>query len=244
MNRVIDLAGCLNFRDLGGHPTADGRRVRWRRIFRSDALHLLTREDVVRLRDEIGLGEVIDLRSTAELRREGRGPLEAHPIRFHHVPLFDGISGETREQASRFDLTGRYVLLAEFAREPIGRVIATLAAADRPAVFHCAAGKDRTGVISAILLSLLGVPDEIVVADYAATQENLEAIVERLMQSEGYQTMLENLPPDTMHANPDTMIGFLDRMHATWGHMAAYARAAGVADEALARLRERMLEPA
>lgn len=244
MKRLVDLTGCLNFRDLGGYPAAGGRRVRWRQIFRSDGLHRLTGDDVARLRDEVGLGCVIDLRSTAELRSEGRGLLEAHPLRFHHLPLFDAVGTDTKEQAARMDLTDRYVLMAEFAREPIGRVIATLADAETPAVFHCAAGKDRTGVISAILLSLLDVADDVIVADYAATQDNLDAIVERLLASEGYQTMLATLPPDTLHANPDTMVRFLERMRAAWGDLRAYARAAGIGDDVVERLRARMLEPA
>ena len=62
MQRLIPLEGCLNFRDLGGYPTADGRRVRWRRLFRSDALHLLTTADVAHVRDDLGIGDVIDLR--------------------------------------------------------------------------------------------------------------------------------------------------------------------------------------
>src|SRR5512134_2861685 len=90
MNRTIDLTGCLNFRDLGGYPTVDGRTVRWRQVFRSDALHHLTPQDVARLRDELSLGEIIDLRSSAELQSEGRGPLVVEEMRFHHYPLFDG----------------------------------------------------------------------------------------------------------------------------------------------------------
>jgi protein tyrosine/serine phosphatase len=244
MHRLVDLAGCFNFRDLGGYHTFDGRRVRWRRIFRSDGLHHLTSADVARLRDEIGLGTVIDLRSTNELRREGRGLLEAQPHRFHHVPLFEGVTSESKEQAAQMDLTDRYVLMAEFAHEAIGRVVNLLADATTPAVFHCAAGKDRTGVISAILLGLLGVDDDVIVGDYAATQDNLDAIVERLMASEGYKAMLDALPPDTMHANPATMEGFLRRMRTKYGDMDGYVRAGGVGDDAVARLRERMLEDA
>jgi protein-tyrosine phosphatase len=240
MNRTIDLAGCLNFRDLGGYPTADGRHVQWRQVFRSDALHHLTRQDVAQLRDGLRISDVIDLRSTAELASEGRGPLAQVAMRFHHHPLYDG---DAPKAAPSPDLTlsDRYVLLAEFAKPPIGRVIAALAATDAPAVYHCAAGKDRTGVVSAILLGLLGVPDEIVVADYAATQENLDAIVERLLSTKGYRDMLSALPPDTMHAEPQTMITFLERMRGRYGSMDEYARAAGVADEAIERLRERLV---
>jgi protein-tyrosine phosphatase len=240
MNRTIDLAGCLNFRDLGGYPTADGRAVRWRRVFRSDALHHLSRQDVARLRDELGLAEVIDLRSTAELRSEGRGPLASETMRFHHQPLYDGNASRAAPSAD-LTLADRYVLLAEFAQRPIASIIAILANSDAPAVYHCAAGKDRTGVVSAILLGVLGVPDEVIIADYAATQENLDAIIDRLMSTKGYHSMLSALPPDTLHAEPETMIAFLERMRGTYGSMAGYARTAGAPDETIERLRERLL---
>lgn len=241
--RRVDLAGCLNFRDLGGYATPDGRRVRWRQVFRSDGLHALTPEDVTRLRDEIRLADVIDLRSTAELQSEGRGPLETEAMRFHHLPLFDGAMTESsREAAAQYSLADRYVLMAEFARRPIARVLETLATTDAPAVFHCAAGKDRTGVISALILGLLGVDDEIIVADYVATRESLDGIVDRLMALEGYRRMLELLPADTMHANPETMVEFLSRLRESHGSFEGYARGAGLSDAVVARLRGRLVE--
>lgn len=241
MDRLINLDGCLNFRDLGGYPTRDGRRVRWRLLFRSDALHLLTASDVLRLRDELRIGEIVDLRSSSEVRADGQGPLAAEPIRFHHLPLFDGNAVANGDRSEAYTLGDRYFLLAEFAKGPIGRVITVLAEASAPAVYHCAAGKDRTGVISAVLLSLLGVKDEIIVADYAATQQNLDAIIDRLMASDGYQTMLSALPPDTLHAKPETMIALLDRIRTEYGSMQAYARSADVSEEAIERLRARLL---
>jgi protein-tyrosine phosphatase len=239
--RRIELDGCLNFRDLGGYPTADGKTVRWGQVFRSDALHLLTTSDVARLRDDLRIGDVIDLRSTAEVRAEGCGPLADEAIRFHHVPLFDGLVRERREQAAAIDLADRYFLLAEFAKEPIARVITTLAETTAPAVYHCAAGKDRTGVVSAVLLGLLGVADEVIVADYALTQDNLDQIIERLLSTEGYQTMLSALPPDTLHAQPQTMVSLLEKLGGKYGSMQAYAEAAGVPAAAINQLRRRLV---
>src|SRR6185295_8665530 len=150
------------------------------------ALHHLTPADVVRLRDELALSTVVDLRSSAELRSEGRGRLAREPIAFEHVPLFDGEVIRADSRATELTLADRYALLAEFAKDRIARVITVLADAPGPAVYHCAAGKDRTGVVSAVLLGILGVRDEVIVVDYAATQASLEAIVERLMAAEGY----------------------------------------------------------
>jgi protein-tyrosine phosphatase len=243
MQRLIPLEGCLNFRDLGGYPTTDGRRVRWRRLFRSDALHGLTSDDVARLRD-IGLSTVIDLRSSAELRADGDGPLRRERVAHHHVPLFDGEAVKAEERPAMITLADRYWLLAEYAKAKIARVLAMLADADGPAVYHCAAGKDRTGVISAVVLGILGVPDEVIVADYAATKENLEAIIERLMATKSYASVLSNLPPDTMHAEAETMVVFLERIRTDYGDMRSYARAAGVGPDTLETLVVRLVEPA
>jgi protein-tyrosine phosphatase len=241
VERRIPLEGCLNFRDLGGYPAADGRRVRWRLLFRSDALHHLKAEDVVHLRDVIGLSHVLDLRSSSELVADGRGPLEREPLGFHHLPLFDGdVQGRPADLPS--DLAGLYFAMAEFAAGPIARVLEILARASGPAVYHCAAGKDRTGVVSAVLLGLLGVPDELIVADYAATRDALDGIVERLMSSHGYQDVLATLPPDTLHAEPATMVSLLAKIRDRHGSMRAYVDAIGVCEADVARLEERLLE--
>jgi len=241
--RFVPLDGCLNFRDLGGYPTADGRMLRRGQVFRSDALHLLTPADVAHLRDELRIGLILDLRGAAELRSEGRGPLADEPIRFQHLPLF---SDEARERggaaAYEMSLADRYFLLARFAMQPIARVLGAIADADAPLVYHCAAGKDRTGVVTALLLSLLGVDDEIIAADYALTKANLDAIVERLTAAEGYQEMLEALPPDTLHAEPHTMHDFLDKLRAEYGSVRGYADAAGVAPATIQRLGTRLIE--
>jgi protein-tyrosine phosphatase len=240
MDRQIVLAGCHNFRDLGGYPTTDGTTLRWRQLFRSDGLERLTAADVVQIRDHLRIGTVIDLRSSSELEAEGRGPLAELPIRFHHLPLFDGDTRGARGESANLSLGRRYFLLARMASERIGAVITALAEADGPAVYHCAAGKDRTGVISAVLLGLLGVPDAAVVADYAATKDNLDAIVARLASLKGYRAVLRDLPPDTLHAEPETMAEFLESIRAEYGSMRDYARQAGVRIATIDQLRERL----
>ncbi|HEX7406508.1 MAG TPA: tyrosine-protein phosphatase [Candidatus Binatia bacterium] len=239
--RSVRFDGCLNFRDLGGYPTRSGRLVRTGQVFRSDALHLLTANDIARLRHELRIDCVIDLRSTAELRTGGRGLLEPEPIHFHHLPLFDGEATGGKDLREDRDLADIYFLIAEFAMQRIGGVITAVAEAAGPTVYHCAAGKDRTGVISALILGILEVEDEIIVADYALTQENLDGIIQRLMATEGYRTMFESLPPDTMHARPQTMIGFLEKLRAKYGSMHGYARAAGIPDDTIQQLKERLL---
>ena len=243
MERRVAVDGCLNFRDLGGYPTESGGTLRWRLLFRADGLHALSARGVATVRDEIGLGDIIDLRSSAELDLDGRGLLEREGIRFHHLPLFDGARTQSGGASPSFgaSLADLYFGMIEYARGPIAKVVTVLARTPDPAVFHCAAGKDRTGVISALLLSLLGVREDVIVADYAATRDALDKIVERLMASDGYQGMFEELPPDTLHADPETMEGFLARVRSEFGGMADYAREIGIADADVERLRARMV---
>jgi protein tyrosine/serine phosphatase len=243
MERKIPLEGCFNFRDLGGYPNRDGARVRWRRMFRADGLQALTHGDVEHLRDELRLAAVIDLRSTHELTNDGRGLLAETEIGFHHVPFFDG---NTRREAPPVDMTlaDMYVGMIERASEPIAQAIRVLADTEdeASAVYHCAAGKDRTGVLSAILLSLLGVEDELIVVDYALSQDNMDKVIERLDSLRGYDQVWQELPPETLHARPETMRGLLDTMNERFGGMEGYARQIGIRDDEIERLRDRSLE--
>jgi len=128
VDRTIRLDGCLNFRDLGGYPTEDGREIRWRQLFRSDALHLLTPADVACIRDQLAIGDVIDLRSSGEVRAQGQNHLAAEPIRFHHLPLFDGdVKANENQRPAGKNLADLYMMMAEIGREiarahAIGRI--------------------------------------------------------------------------------------------------------------------------
>lgn len=243
MERRIDLPGCANFRDLGGYPTRGGMRLRWRHLFRSDALHGLTSEGVDRAVDELGIGAIIDLRSTGEVGADGRGKLRDRPPVYHHLPLFEGPLTVDPELVNRLTLAERYFLMAERAQVPIARVVSALAECSTPVVYHCTAGKDRTGLISALVLGLLGVPDEFIVADYAATQDNLDAIIGRLMQSAGYRDVIDNLPADTLHAKPETMFSLLDQLRDRYGSFRGYANDIGLGNEVIHRLEGGLLEP-
>lgn len=244
MERRIDLEGCVNFRDLGGYPTRTGQTLRWRTLFRSDALHALSSTDVALLREQLRMSDIVDLRTSFELEADGRGLLESEAIAFHHTPLFDGDARAAERAAAEklVTLADRYVGMLDFAREPIARVVEILARSRGGAVYHCAAGKDRTGVISAVLLGALEVPDELIVADYALSAENIDAIIERVMGMKGYQDTLADLPPDTLHARPETMETVLRHVGERFGSMSDYLREAGVKPDTLDALRARCLD--
>ncbi|MFQ5699007.1 MAG: tyrosine-protein phosphatase [Myxococcota bacterium] len=241
--RWIDLEGCFNFRDLGGYRTAQGESLAPGQVFRSDGLQHLTARDLAKLRDEIGLGGVIDLRTQRELVSDGRGAIAAEPFDFHHVPLFDD-DGRPREEPPPdylADMTEMYRFLARAGRRRIVRVLRLIAESPRPVVFHCSAGKDRTGVISALVLGLLGVPRATIVADYALSQKFLDQINRRLRTSDSYQELMEELPEGAYEADPATVERFLDSLESDYGGPAGWARFAGLEAADLARLRARLL---
>lgn len=239
-DRFVALDGCFNFRDLGDRPTRDGRRVRTGWLFRSDALHHMTPGDVARVRDVLGVRTVVDLRSRIEREAEAPAALCEPPVALHHIPFFDR-EGRGSGASARVSLGQLYALMLQFARAPIARAVEILAASDTPAVFHCAAGKDRTGVLSAVVLGALDVPDEIVIADYADTRRSLDRIVARLRASSSYGHVFTELPPETLHAEPAAMEELLSHVRTRYGSMRGYLREADVADESVARLAERLL---
>ena len=243
VQRRIELDGCVNFRDLGGYPTHEGRSLRWRKLFRSDALHALSPGDVICLRDEHLLTDIIDLRSSFELENEGRGLLASEAIGFHHTPLFDGDTrAGDRAAAERMSLGQRYLGLMEVAKERIAGVVSILAHSKGSAVYHCAAGKDRTGVLSAVLMGALGVPDEMIVADYVLSAERIDLIIERVMSMKGYEDTLKDMPEDTLHAKPESMEEVVSGVAERYGSMGGYLRDAGLPDGVIEALRANCLE--
>lgn len=160
-----------NFRDLGGYRAAGGRLVRWGRLYRSDSLAKLRGDDAARF-GALGVRTVIDLRYPSEIERSGRVPpaggLAYYNCSIEHRP-FDQSQLTDRIDPVRF-LADRYAEVAVDGTEEIGRALRIIAAGDTPLVMHCASGKDRTGILAAIVLSLLGVAQADIVADYALTE--------------------------------------------------------------------------
>jgi protein-tyrosine phosphatase len=238
-HRFVPLDGAFNFRDLGGLPTRDGGTTRTGMMFRSDALHHLVPADVERL-TELGMRTVIDLRSVVELDRTGRGPLEDTEMQWMHAPLShgDAATGNVLPPALvDGDLGRHYVNSLAERTETLAAVIEHLASPDNlPAVFHCTAGKDRTGMVAALVLSLVGVPDEVIVHDYTLTDDRMVFVMERIRSSGDFPEPVTPLLERVGRAEASSMETFLAAVHGTHGDAAGWARDAGLCDEAIASL--------
>ncbi len=233
----------FNFRDLGGHRTVDGRSVRYGRLYRSDSLHRLTPQEG-RLLAGLGVRTVLDLRRPKEVAALGRVPADLgvayHNIAPEHREWDPDVYDETAGP-HRF-LADRYLDMAEEGYAGIGRALCLIADADRaPLVMHCFAGKDRTGVLAALTLSLLGVADEDVAREYAlseAAQQGLSGQLRTEMPDAAGE-----IPPHFLACPPPAMLLFLTDLRARHGSIPAYLARAGVTPTHITALRTHLLTP-
>ena len=241
--RLVPLSGAFNFRDLGGYPGRGGRSTRWGRLFRSDTLHELSDADVALL-SSLGLTTIIDLRTSVELERTGRGPLGGHPIGFHHLSVIREGGGEAMGAPAPpgEDLSERYLWYLDSGRTALVTALTLLAdPANHPVVFHCAAGKDRTGVLAALVLDILGVDHEVIVADYVVTAERMPLILERYRADPAIAEQMATAPASRFGVEAVTMERFLTGLHARFGGARSWALASGVSAEDLLLLEASLL---
>ena len=243
--RLIALDAVHNFRDMGGYPTLDGRTTQWRKLFRADALYRLAGTDVDAIRP-LGLRTVIDLRTTEELELRGRFPVDDHPIDFHHVQVMDATwdHPESAEADVAEFLARAYQRMLTDLPGKFAEAVERLGAADAlPAVFHCAAGKDRTGITAMLVLGILRVPTEHIVADYALTREGTQRMrVWAQRESPELWARLADTPSAFMAAEPEAMRKVIAGIEAAHGTIRDYALHIGIQPATLARLEAELLE--
>ncbi|MCW2494833.1 tyrosine-protein phosphatase [Jatrophihabitans sp.] len=272
--RWIELEGAVNVRDLAGLPTEDGREVQPGRLIRSDNLQSLSAEDVVLLVDTLGVRAVADLRTSIEVSAEGPGPLTAREEvvitnlslypedGFQLAPAEDGApvvlpwehadsdadSDEDDTAESRRGVSGHYLTYLDSRADSVIAALRLIAYSPGATVVHCAAGKDRTGVVVALALAEAGVERDAIISDYARTAERIEAILTRLIGTNTYASMGDgtgSVDPELLarHSPRDTT---MQRLFATideeLGGVHVWLRSHGWSDEDAAALRSKLLD--
>ncbi|TVT27936.1 tyrosine-protein phosphatase [Amycolatopsis rhizosphaerae] len=253
----LELEGAVNARDVGGLPTVDGAAIAERILLRADNLQGLTPADIKLLVDDIGLSTVVDLRSTHEVVSEGPGPLRAvEAVRHvHHSVLPE--AGEATDVTADMLFARRQEALARYPEDPMCALylgyledrpdsvvgaLRSISEAEGAALVHCAAGKDRTGVVVALSLTVAGVHRDAVVADYAATGHRISAILTRLRASPTYAEDLARRPDDEEHRPREaTMAAFLAQVDQRYGGVLEYLSAHGFGPAEADTLRARLL---
>ena len=240
-DRKIHLEIAHNVRHLGGHPTANGRETTAFDLIRSGGLDELTEAGLAGLSD-LGVRVVVDFRSSVEQEASPTPALGAHDITIIDAPVFQ-TDYSPGALSRREAFPGYAAIYQQFLTEggsAYRTLFETIAMASGAVLFHCSAGKDRTGVAAALLLELAGVPDEHIVADYALSTEELEPVVEeRLERFEEYGISIET-GRKMMAALPRDMELTLEFIRARWGSAAGYLGALGFTSSAIEAVRARM----
>lgn len=245
LSRVRHIAcdGTFNVRDLGGYATTDGRVVRWQTLYRADGLHRIPHGATSPV-DDLGWRTVLDLRTTAEV---DAGAFLGTGLEVIHLPILRatwGIPEVTEVDPVEF-LSTHYLQMLDEGAAAIAAAFAVLASPVRlPVVFHCSAGKDRTGVLAALVLSALGVPADVVAADYHLSAPAVEQLVSWLTESRpDLAEEMSRQPKAFLSCPPEAMHTFLEALRDRYGSVEAYLLGVGVAPPVLLALRSNLLEP-
>jgi protein-tyrosine phosphatase len=242
--RHIVLNGVCNLRDLGGYPVADGGRIRWGRVLRSDSLHDLHDSGIDAL-IEAGLTRVIDLRDASEIAYQPN-PFHSHrSVRYTHLPLFAHLDlhAHIARLADVDDiLLELYCEVLTQRQAVLSEALSAIADAGPGAVlFHCTVGKDRTGVLAAILLAAVGASTEDIVADYALTTGRIDGIRQNMLEKLSASGVDRKSFSALFSSDPSTMRSMFDFLDSRYGGIDAYLHALDPDWRLRKKLRERML---
>lgn len=242
--RTIDCEGAFNIRDIGGYQSLGGRQVRSHLVYRADGLHRIPPEGV-RALDHLALRTVIDLRTPGEVAAGAFATKDAVVVNLPILRATWGIQEVPIADPVDF-LSSHYLEMLEEGRAAIAAAFAILSSPARlPAVFHCSAGKDRTGVLAALVLSVLGIPDEVVVADYNLSAEPVDRLAAWLRSTgRDVSEEMSRQPKALLSCPAEAMQAFLDAVAGTYGSVERFLIGIGVEAETLERLRDVLLEPA
>lgn len=240
IDRWLALEGLDNVRDVGGLPLTDGGVTRSGALLRSESLHYVTETDVSHLVEVFGLRLVLDLRTAREIDRDGPTPIARAGVKTVALSFIPEDGRPLPETGDDTDPTVRnYLGYLVDRTENVVEAVRLLGAPDAgPSLVHCAAGKDRTGVLVALVLDAVGVRRDAVIADYALSATQVEAMFRRWTAAAGVD-MPEDITPHLPRA--EVIAAVLARLDSEHGGARGWLRANGVDDETLSRLRARLV---
>ena len=245
LERHFPFEGCFNFRDIGGYLNQDGRRVKKGLYFRAGRQDRMTDKDLAQLSD-LNISTQIDLRKQEEVLDQGKGPLEAMGANYMNIAVIpEGGSDKLNKLVGDTGISGkRYLGYLEFGPTSWLRLFGILAEEENlPVLLHCTAGKDRTGVSTAFLLSVLGVSRDVIEADYLLTNLDTERQADFIESTVGYPEGYDREKMITIAGVPqDAMKDFLDGVESRWGSVVEYLEKIGVTQQQMDQVRKNFLE--
>ena len=245
LERHYPFEGCFNFRDIGGYLNQEGKRVKKGLYFRTGRQDRMSEKDLSRLK-ELKIATQIDLRKPEEVLDQGKGPLETMGANYINIAVIpEGGSDQLSKLVGDTGISGkRYLGYLEFGPTSWLRLFGILASEDNlPVVLHCTAGKDRTGVSTAFLLSILGVSRDLIEADYLLTNLDTERQADFIESTVGYPEGYDRESMIRAAGVPlDAMKDFLDGVEAKWGSAVEYLEKIGITQEQMDTIRNHFLE--
>lgn len=240
--RHLPLNGAVNVRDLGGYAVAGGKTTRWGRFLRADSPHHLDHGELAMLVD-YGITTVIDLRREDELRREPNPFAEHARVAYHNVSLFEAMAPSDYVRNPNL-LPDLYIRALGERRAAFAEVLNHIAAASEGGVlFHCTVGKDRTGLIAAILLLIAGADRETVLQDYAMTGPLIAPLIDTLARSAEARGIDPVAFQMIARCDPSVMVTALDALDTTHGGLESWLSATGIERETVSAIRQSLLGP-
>jgi protein-tyrosine phosphatase len=238
-SRRLDWPDCRNTRDLGGLPLSDGL-TRSGVLVRSDNLRSLTAAGQEAMA-AYGVTDIIDLRSESEVASSpspfaAPQPFAGQAPTYRHLPLVD--DSTMRKLAEAPDMFDRYMLMLEHRADAFREIFTALARTEGAAVFHCFAGKDRTGMVAAMSLALAGVDVDSIAADYAETDSQMATRYEEWLAAASPE-QLEEMRQD-LRCPPQRIVAVIEGLDEKWGGVEGYLEAAGVPSTEIATLRAKL----
>ena len=251
--RTLQLGGGHNFRDLGGYPVAGGGRIAWRKVFRSGTLANLTEADHEQLR-ALGIRFICDLRTNRERRGYPTRWMQDHAIEiwardYDHssADLASALAGPDPDAAAARSAIKDFYRRLPYEQSPsYAELLRRLAQGQVPLVFHCSAGKDRTGILGAILLDLLGVDRATVLEDYTLSEMHYERLVDMFLRDRAihdFDTVDEERFSPLLRADPEYVQACFEVLHETHGDTETYVRdVLGLTAQEITAIRTLLLE--
>ena len=236
--------GCFNFRDIGGYPALGGKLIGKGKYFRAGRQDRMTREDLINV-DSLGIKTQIDLRKPSEVHDQGRGPLETLGADYQHIAVIpEGGSDRLSQLVGDTRISGkRYLGYLEFGAASWLKMFDIFSRMEaQPILIHCTAGKDRTGVATAFLLSVLGVDRTLIEADYLLTNLDVTRQVNFIEKTSGFPEGMNRLQMIEAAGVPDQALSdFLDGLDERWGSAIGYLQHIGLSDKTLTAVRKAFL---
>lgn len=240
VSKPMDLTGAHNVRDLGVYKNSDGLKLKEHQFLRGDSLNALTKEDQKRLR-EYGVKAVIDLRSRQEKETAPCVWEGSREVDYYSIPLLDGMNSNSFESSFFMSMSQLYIKLLEDNREEFTQALKIMSSyRDECVIFNCTAGKDRTGVTAMLLLVLAGVEQDVIAADYGASESNMKETFQQqlgLLKERGI-----DVPDYVFQSDSKEMLLTLEYLTKEYGSPESYIKTLNLEAEEIQVLKQKLLK--